>query len=247
MNQKKLQAMKEGGKLLGRIKSQLVKRVMPGLTGVEIDSLADELIRKANGEPSFKSVRGYHHATCITVNSGIVHGIPNHHLFQPSDLITIDLGLIYQGYHTDTSVTVGLPPLSKDTANFLTKGKVALAKAIGEALPGNTIYQVSQAMQKEIESGGFSVIRDLTGHGIGRHLHEPPHIPCFADPSQKNLLIKKGQALAIEVMYSMGDYRLKTEADGWTLSTKDNSLSAMFEETVFITETGNLVLTSPQY
>jgi len=242
MNTQKLKLMSEGGARLAAIKKELAKAIAVGKTGRQIDALADMLISKGGDYPSFKTVRGYHHATCINLNSGVVHGIPNDTVFKEGDLVTVDLGLVHKGWHLDTSVTVQVPPTDPKVSKFLEVGRLADQKAIEMALPGNSIYQVSQAMQEVIEGAGYQVIRDLTGHGIGKHLHEAPHIPCYADPEYKNVIIKPGQALAIEVMYSMGDFRLKQEKDGWTLSTIDNSLTAMFEETVFITP--SLKLTS---
>lgn len=243
MNTQKQKLMLEGGARLGRIKRELVGSVKVGVTPLEIDALADRLITAGGDYPSFKTVKGYHHATCINLNSAIVHGIPTAEPLKAGDLVTIDVGLIHKGWHLDTSVTTFLPPIDPKVEQFLEIGKEALAAAIKQALPGHSVCQISQAMQQVVETAGYSVIRDLTGHGVGKHLHEEPTIPCYADPRTRNLVIKPGQALAVEVMYSMGDYRLKTDSDGWTLSTIDGSLTAMFEESVFITETGQQILT----
>ncbi len=236
--------MTEGGAHLGKIKKQLVEAVAAGVTPIAIDALADQLIAKAGDYPSFKTVRGYHHATCVNVNAAVVHGIPDATPFKPGDLVTIDVGLVHKGWHLDTSTTVQIHPTTDKVDQFLAAGRRSDATAISLALPGNSIYQVSQAMQQVIEDAGYHVIRDLTGHGIGKHLHEDPHIPCYADPAYKKVLLVPGQAYAIEVMYAMGDYHLKLGADGWTLSTADGSLSAMFEETVFITDKGQAILTA---
>ena len=243
MNTKKLELMAIGGRHLSQIKKDLIKSVAVGVTPLEIDALADRLITKVGDFPSFKTVKNYHYATCINVNAAVVHGIPNDRPFKPGDLVTIDVGLVHQGWHLDTSLTVQVPPHSPKVTKFLEVGQEAVSQALKQALPGKTIYDVSKAMQTVIEASGYSVIRDLTGHGIGRSLHEDPYIPCYADPVFKDWVIKPGQALAVEVMYSMGGSRLKLEVDGWTLSTADGSLSAMFEETVFITESGQQILT----
>lgn len=243
MNQKKQELMQEGGKRLAIIKGKLLEAVKVGATPLEIDSLADNLITARGDYPSFKTVRGYHHATCINLNSAVVHGIPTAIPFRPGDVVTIDIGLVHKGWHLDTSLTLQVPPTDPKTNQFLSVGRDALEAALKVALPGNSVYQVSQAMQTVVESAGYSVIRDLTGHGVGKHLHEDPTIPCYADPRTKKDTIKPGQALAIEIMYAMGDYRLKMESDGWTLSTADGSLTGMFEESVFITEKGQIILT----
>lgn len=243
MNPLKLKLMTEGGARLARVRQELVGALAVGATGLQIDTLADQLIAKYGDYPSFKTVRGYHHATCININAAVVHGIPNAIPMKPGDLVTIDVGLVHKGWHLDTSVTVQIPPSTWEVTKFLEAGRVADQKALALALPGNSVYQISQAMQQTIEAAGYHVIRDLTGHGIGKHLHEDPHIPCYADPAYKNTFLKPGQAYAIEIMYSLGDYHLKLGADGWTLSTADGSLSAMFEETVFVTENGQAILT----
>lgn len=243
MNQKKLELMREGGRNLSEIKKKLIAALVVGATPLEIDALADRLIAKYGDLPSFKTVKGYHHATCINVNEGVVHGLPNTHPFRPGDLVTVDLGLVHRGWHLDTSLTIPLPPVTPAITRFLEVGQIALQMALKEALPGHTVYQIGVAMQTVVEKAGYSVIRDLTGHGIGKSLHEDPFIPCYADPRTRDEILKPGQALAVEVMYAMGDYRLKLDSDGWTLSTTDGSLAAMFEETVFLTETGQEILT----
>jgi len=235
--------MIEGGARLGKVKRELLDAVKAGVTPLEIDALADELITAGGDYPSFKTVRGYHHATCINTNDAVVHGIPTAEPFKPGDLVTIDVGLVHKGWHLDTSITTQVPPISNEVTKFLQTGRDAVETAIKQAIPGNSIYRVSQAMQQVIEAAGYNVIRDLTGHGVGKHLHEDPNIPCYADPRSKKDIIRPGMSLAIEVMYSMGDYRLKMGKDGWTLFTADGSLTAMFEESVFITETGHQVLT----
>ena len=243
MNTQKQKLMLEGGARLGRIKRELVEAVKVGVTPLEIDALADRFITAGGDYPSFKTVRGYHHATCINLNSAVVHGIPTAIPFRAGDLVTIDVGLVHKGWHLDTSVTVCPPPVDPKTEKFLEIGKIALSEALKQALPGRSVYQVSQAMQEVVEAADYNVIRDLTGHGVGRHLHEEPNIPCYADPRTKNYILKPGQSIAVEIMYSMGDYRLKTGPDGWTLSTIDGSLTAMFEESVFVTDSGNQILT----
>lgn len=235
--------MLEGGARLGRIKRELIEAVKVGVTPLTIDALADRLITAGGDYPSFKTVKGYHHATCINLNSAVVHGLPNAEPFKAGDLVTIDVGLVHKGWHLDTSVTVQIPPFDLKVSQFLETGQKALQVALKQALPGHSVYQISEAMQEVVEAAGYSVIRDLTGHGVGRRLHEEPNIPCYADPRTKNYILKPGQSIAVEIMYAMGDYRLKTGPDGWTLSTIDGSLTAMFEESVFITPNGQQILT----
>lgn len=243
MNQKKLDIMTAGGRRLHIIKQKILPLLKPGTSLLEIDTEIDHLIKKFGDYPSFKTVRGYHYASCINLNSGIVHGVPNQTKIKPQDLVSIDIGLIHRDYHLDSAFTIQVPPLNPKTTEFLITGQEALKEAIKVALPGNSIYQISDAIQTVIESKKYSPIRELTGHGVGKKLHEPPSIPCYRDNYYQKEIIKPGQTLAIEVMYAMGDYHLKTASDGWTIETKDGSVTALFEETVFVTEDGNQVLT----
>lgn len=239
----KLQAMTEGGARLGWIKGRLVSSVKAGVTPLEIETLADTLIKEGGDKASFKMEPGYHHATCINVNEGMVHGIPNKVPFQPGDIVKIDMGLFHNGYHLDTAITVQIPPLKDSETKFLEVGKRAEDAAISMALPGNSIFDISSTMQQVVEGAGFNVIRDLTGHGIGRKLHMDPWIPCFGDKQNKKDILSVDQTIAIETMYSMGDWHLVEDPDGWTLSTQDGSIAGYFEETVYITNDGPIVLT----
>ena len=177
--------MTEGGARLGWIKGELVKAVKEGVTPLEIDALADKLITEGGDKASFKMERGYHHATCINLNEGMVHGIPNATPFKAGDVVKIDMGLFHNGYHLDTAVSVQIPPLDPKITQFLETGQKALTSAISQALPGNSVYDISEAMEQVLTQAGYSPIRDLTGHGIGRKLHMDPYIPCFADNQQQ--------------------------------------------------------------
>ena len=239
----KLTAMIEGGKRLGHIKSLVAPKIQAGVTPREIDQLVDDLITEGGDKPSFKMEPGYHHATCINVNSGMVHGIPNTEPFKPGDVVKVDLGLFHNGFHLDSAITVQIAPQDNKTSQFLKIGELALARAIAQAKQGNSIYDISLAMQSTIEPAGYSVIRDLTGHGIGRELHMEPYIPCFADPGTKKNILHENQTIAIEAMYALGAPNLIEAADGWTLSTQDGSVTGMFEESVYIGKQGPIILT----
>ena len=232
---KKEKIMLEAGSIMADIKAQMIDAIKPGVSSMEIEELVVRLIRQNRCSVSFSTVDGYDFATCINLNSGMVHGIPQKDvIFKPGDVVTVDTGLIHQHYHVDNAVTIQLEPQDKATTKFLETGKQALKAAIKQARPGNTIYDISSALQTTIESAGYSVSRDLTGHGVGKKLHEFPNIPCYTDPVYKEIKIIPNQTLAIEIMYAMGDSKLKLNDDGWAYATIDGSLSAMFEETVFI-------------
>lgn len=232
------------GKKLHLIKEELVKAIKVGKNALEIEELAQKLIAKSGGKPSFAMVEGYHWATCINVNAGLVHGIPQKEVvFKKGDVVSLDVGLYYGGFHGDTSVTVGLGVDSK-TKFFLETGKRALTDAIKEIKEGNYIYDLSVAIEKRIEGAGFAPIRALVGHGIGKNLHEDPQIPCFTyGRREETLKIQPGMVLAIEVMYTQGSPEIEIGKDGWTILVRDGKISALYEETVALTSNGPLILT----
>lgn len=242
--EEEIKIMAEGGRILGQIKKELALMVKEGVSSMDIEERAVELIAESGGEASFKKVPNYHWATCINVNAGLVHGIPSKEvIFKKGDLVSIDVGLYYKGFHTDTSVSVGIG-LDAKNQKFLDTGKVALKAAIGEVKPGNRIFDLSIAIQDTVEKAGFTPIRDLVGHGVGKNLHEEPAIPLFVSgPRLGSPEIVPGMTLAIEVMYTQGRPEIKIGKDGWTISVRDDKISALFEETVALTGHGPVVLT----
>lgn len=243
MNSKKITLMAEGGHKLAEIKEKLASAVKPGVTPLEIEALAVELINKSGGEASFKMVPKYHYATCINVNDSLVHGIPASTPFNDGDLVSIDLGLYYKGYHTDTSTTVVAGKSNPKLDQFISVGHKALKEGIKQARVGNRISDISRAIETTIEKSGFAVVRDLTGHGVGKLLHEDPYVPNFTNPRHHDPVLYDGQTLAIEPMLTMGDWKIKLGADNWTIYTADGSLSCLIEDTIAITKAGPLVLT----
>ena len=235
MNQQHV-AQRQGGKLLADIKKKLVAASKVSTKLEDLDKLAEKLLLETGGQPSFKMVPGYHWSTCININSGIVHGIPKGTL-KDSDLVTVDVGLYYQGYHTDTSTSFIVGSQNQQKQAFLKAGKKTLSKAIKRATAGNHIWDISHTIQKNIEAAGFSVVRNLTGHGVGKELHEDPAIPCYTNRPRLNTpILKDGQVIAVEVMYCQGHWATITQQDGWTISTSDGKLSAVFEETLIVTK-----------
>lgn len=239
----KIPAMREGGHHLGRIREQLAKFAQVGTTFEEIEAEAQRLIKSVGATPSFSTVPGYDWATCLMKNEEICHGIPKHKRVEDGDVIKIDVGLIWQGYHLDTTTTVVAGQSTPEIDKFLEVGRQALHKAISRAKAGNTVHDLSSAMEKTVERHGYGAVYQLTGHGIGRKLHDDPEIPCVAYKPSKRQKLYDGQTLAIEIMYTMGDPRLVTEKDGWTFRTADRSLGGMFEETVLVTQAGPEILT----
>jgi methionyl aminopeptidase len=236
--------MAEAGRKLGRVKKSLMDSIKIGTNAAEIEELANKLISKEGAKPSFKMVPGYKWATCINVNDGLVHGIPGRNIvFKRGDVVSLDVGLFYKGFHSDTSDTKGLE-VDKDTAKFLKTGREALKKAIGEVNAGRRIYDISEAIEKTVRSGGYSPIEALVGHGVGRELHEGPPIPCFVRFRRESTPeMKPGMVLAIEVMYAQGKPEVEVVEDGWTIRMRDGKIAALYEETVAVTPSGPLVLT----
>lgn len=237
--------MAEGGKKLARVKHALGAEIAVGVSSWDIEVLADELIKKEKAEPSFKMVPGYSWATCINVNKGLVHGIPKKEVvFKKGDVVSIDVGLFFKGFHTDTSVSVGID-LTPENQKFLETGEKALKEAISQTVVGNHVFGISKAIQEVVRSGGYSSIRALVGHGVGKELHEEPQIPCFMPGRvEDSPVLTEGMVLAIEVMYAMGEPEVVYDEDGWTISTQDGKISALFEDTVAVTKEGPIVLTA---
>lgn len=240
----KIESMRSGGKVLGRIKNQLVKMALPGISFEEIEAAAQNLIREAGMVPSFSTVPGYDWATCIMKNDGVCHGIPKNQVINDGDVITIDIGLMNKKFHLDTTITFPVGKVGPEILEFLNVGKKSLQKAIDNARIGNSVYDISRAMEKPLKRKGYGVVYQLTGHGVGEKLHMDPAIPCVPSKSDKNIKLYEGQTLAIENMYTMGDAKLEESSDGWTYKTVDGSISGMFEETVLITKKGPEILTN---
>ena len=239
-----IKIMAEGGKKLAHVKEGLIKAVKPGISSMDIEKLAVKLIEKEGAEGSFNKVPGYSWVTCINVNEGLVHGIPTEDLiFKDGDLVSIDVGVFYKGFHTDTSISVGIN-LSPENQKFFDIGPIALERAISRVRPGNYIYDISEAIESTIEGADYSTIKALVGHGVGRDLHEEPQIPCFV-PGRivDSPEIKPGMVLAVEVMYAMGSDKVEILPDGWTIAMRDGKISGLFEDSIAVTEKGALILT----
>lgn len=238
--------MAEGGKLLAYVRDETVKKIKPGMTTLEIDQIATKLIKEVGAQTSFSKVSGYHHATCINLNDVVVHGVPNSQIIKNGDLVSLDVGLYWKKFHSDTSITVIAGKSTPFQRKFLKVGEAAVAKAIKEARVGKRIWDLSWAMQSTVEAAGFTPITALTGHGIGHALHEEPAIPCFvAQKAKYTPQITLGMVLAIEIMYVAGksDVVYKND-DGWTIATADGKIAGLFEQTVAVTEAGPLILTT---
>ncbi len=244
-SEQEIAIMKEGGKRLKATVRELLPLIKEGITTKEIDKKAEELIKKQGGESSFKTVPGYLWTICSPINEQIVHTKPSSRILKEGDVLTLDIGMLYQGFHTDYAITKMIgekkdPKIDK----FLKIGEETLHLAIKEARVGNRLGSISSVIEKTITDNGYFIIKELTGHGIGKKLHEDPYVFGFVDRSiNKSLLIKNGLVIAIEIIYAMGTGNMIYEEDNWSIMTKDRSLSACFEHTIAVTDQGPVILT----
>lgn len=236
--------MAEGGKKLARVKKALREAVKVGVSAIDIERLAVRLIEKEGAQASFKMVTGYSWATCVNVNDGVVHGIPKKEtIFKEGDVISVDVGIFYKGFHTDTALTVYLGD-DKEIEDFVEAGRQAMWDGVHAVKRGSTIADISKSIEKRLIMNQITPVWSLTGHGVGKELHEAPHIPCFmSNDSSQKIRIKEGFVLAVEVMITRGNGHIRLEKDGWTIRTKDGKISALFEETVAVTKSGPKVIT----
>jgi methionyl aminopeptidase len=241
---REIDLMAQGGRILGATIGQLRAAVKPGVTTGELDAIAEEFIRSHDGAvPAFKGLYGFPGSICSSVNQEIVHGIPSKkRVLKDGDIVSLDVGVGYKGYFTDSATTVGVGNISAEAQRLLDVTVESLEAGIAVAKPGNHIGDIGHAVQKVVEAAGFSVVRDLVGHGIGVEFHDEPQVPNYGKPKRREKLVP-GLTLAIEPMVNVGGPGTRTLSDRWTIVTVDGSLSAHFEHTVAITESGNLVLT----
>lgn len=237
-----IEKMRAAGAIVAEALSETVASVMPGCTTRDLDIIAESVILRYGATPSFKGYRGYPCATCIAVNEEVVHGIPGTRVLREGDIVGIDLGAMLSGFHADSAVTVPVGNVSHEARRLLRVAREALFAGIQMARPAAHLTDISHAIQYYIERHGYSVVRDLVGHGIGRNMHEEPQVPNFGDPGRGPNL-QPGITLAIEPMVNLGGYQVEILEDGWTVVTKDRSLSAHFEHTIAVTVNGPDILT----
>ncbi len=235
-SQREINLMREAGKILAITHEALAKALKPGISTWEIDRLGEEIIRSYGCVPSFKNYQGYPASICISVNDEVVHGIPSKkRILKEGDIVSLDAGVIYKGYHTDAARTHGVGEISPEATQLIEVTKQCFFEGIKYAKSGNHLNDVSSAIQAYAESFGYGVVRDLVGHGIGNHLHEDPEVPNFAR-RKKGIRLQPGMTLAIEPMINAGKLDVRWLDDDWTVITKDGSLSAHYENTILITE-----------
>ena len=235
-SEREIKLMREAGKILAQVHEELGKAIEPGMSTLDIDRLGERLIRSFGCIPSFKDYNGYPASICVTVNDEVVHGIPNkHHILREGDIVSLDAGVIWNGYHSDAARTYGVGEISSEAAKLIEVTRQSFFEGIKFAKAGNHLNDISAAVQKYAESFGYGVVRDLVGHGIGTHLHEDPEVPNFAQ-KRKGIRLEAGMTLAVEPMITAGRYDVVWMDDDWTVVTDDGSLAAHYENTILITD-----------
>lgn len=236
-SKEEIQCMRDAGKILAEVHEKLAEIIAPGITSLEIDRKGEELIRNAGCIPSFKGYEGYPASICVSINDEVVHGIPSkeHHLFD-GDIVSLDAGVIYKGYQSDAARTHGVGTIDAEAKRLIEVTKESFFRGIAFAKAGNRLYDISAAIQRYVESQGFSVVRDLVGHGIGTEMHEEPEIPNFKPKFGRGIRLKAGMTLAIEPMVNAGSYDVWMLEDDWTIVTQDGKNAAHYESTILVTD-----------
>lgn len=238
---KEIEILKKGNQIAALILEELKKHCQPGVTTLELDQLAERLVRKHNCIPAFKGYRNYPATLCISINEEIVHGVPGAKNLKFGDIVSLDIGVKLDGFYGDAAITVPVGEIDPESQKLLRVTEEALYKGIEMAHPRNRLSDISHAIQSWVEKHGFSVVRDFVGHGIGKDLHEEPQIPNFGKPGFGPRL-REGMVLALEPMVNVGTYETKFLSNGWTVVTADGSRSAHFEHSIAITNNGPIIL-----
>lgn len=240
---REIELMRESGRILAKVHAQLGEAIRPGMSTLDIDTLGEKLIRSYGCTPNFLHYNGYPASICVSVNDEVVHGIPSsQRILQEGDIVSLDAGLIYKGYHSDAARTYPVGKISPEAAKLIEVTKQSFFEGIKYARAGKHLHDISNAIDDYCTSFGYGVVRDLVGHGIGTSLHEEPQIPNFRQ-WRRGMKLKAGMTLAIEPMINMGEYDVEWLEDDWTVVTQDGSLSAHYENTVLITEGEPEILT----
>ena len=244
--EEEIQLIKESAQILGKAHAEVAKAIKPGVKTKDLDKIADSFIQDHGGWPSFKNYHGFPTALCISVNDVVVHGFPGEYELQESDVISVDCGVKYKGFHSDSAYTYPLEGVSSEVLKLLDRTYESLLLGIAQAKVGNRIGDVSYAVQSYVEQFGYGVVRELVGHGVGKDLHEDPEVPNYGKRG-KGAKIVEGMVFAIEPMINMGTKNVVQEKDGWTIRTSDHKPSAHFEHMVAIFEDKTEIVTTHEY
>lgn len=240
---REIELMRQAGKILAKVHEALGNELRPGMSTLEVDRFGENMIRSFGCEPSFKNYHGYPASVCVSVNEEVVHGIPSKdRILEEGDIVGLDIGVIYKGYHSDAARTHGIGNISEEARLLIERTRQSFFEGIKYATAGNHLHQISEAIGSYAENFGYGVVRDLCGHGIGSHLHEDPEIPNFKQ-LRRGIKLKPGMTLAIEPMINVGTPEVVWMEDEWTVVSEDMSLSAHYENTILITEGEPEILT----
>lgn len=236
-----IERARASNRIVAEVLSRLREKVKPGVKTKDLDRFAEKIAEKRGARPAFKGYHGYPHSLCISINEVVVHGMPSERVLEEGDIVGLDFGVFYQGFFGDSTVTLPVGKVTAKALRLLQVTEQSLYAGIAQAREGNRLGDISAAVQSVVEEAGYSVVRDFVGHGIGKDLHEEPQIPNFGQKG-RGIELKKGMILAIEPMVNEGKCKVQVLPDGWTVVTKDGSLSAHFEHSVAITEHGPDIL-----
>lgn len=241
-----IEIIRRSADILGRVHGELAKNIKPGISTLKLDTIAFQLIKDSKAVPSFKGYDGFPGTLCISVNNAVVHGLPNDYILKEGDIVSIDCGVLFEGFHSDSAYTYAVGEISPMAKKLLNVTKESLYLGIAAIKKGSRVGDVSYAVQNFVESNGFSIVRDLVGHGVGKNLHEEPQVPNYGKRGVGPVL-KDGLVIAIEPMVNVGKRYVVKGKDGWSILTRDNSLSAHFEHTVAIVDGKPDVITTFKY
>jgi len=239
---REIETIRRSGKITAKVLADLMQAARPGITTGELDAMAERGIRERGGVPTFKGYRGFPASICASVGAQVVHGIPGSYALREGDLLSIDIGTTFEGYVSDSAVTVAVGAVSEDADRLLRVTQECLMHGIAQMYPGKRIGDIGAAVQKHAESHGYGVVRDLVGHGVGRSMHEEPNVPNFGTAGA-GIELRPGLVLAVEPMITQGNHEVNILKDGWTVVTADGKLAAHFEHTIAVTVGGPKILT----
>ena len=243
-SEREIEIMRQSAKIVATVLKEISELVKPGMTTADLDAYAEKRIREMGATPSFKGYHGFPGSICSSINNEVVHGIPNaKKVIRAGDVLKVDTGAFFQGFHGDSCITIAVEEVTSDAAKLIRVAEESLYKGIEQVKAGKYLMDIAGAIEDHVKANGFSVVEDFTGHGVGRNLHEEPSVFNFRTREMPNVKLRKGMTLAIEPILNAGSKFCKTLSDRWTAVTVDNSLSAQFEHTVLVTETGYEILT----
>ncbi|MFE4108163.1 type I methionyl aminopeptidase [Almyronema epifaneia] len=242
-NEAEIATMRQAARIVATVLKEISERVKPGMTTADLDAYAEQRIRALGATPSFKGYHGFPGSICACINDEVVHGIPRRRkVIRAGDVLKVDTGAYYEGFHGDSCITIGIGQLQPTAQKLVQAAEAALYAGIAQVKPGNSLLDIAGAIEDSVQASGFSVVEEFTGHGVGRNLHEPPSVFNFRTRQLPNVKLQAGMTLAIEPILNAGSKHTKTLSDRWTVVTVDRSLSAQFEHTVLVTESGYEIL-----